>query len=319
MLATGGLLGLLLMGAAVGGLVTGMDTGRDASDDDDRPDGADEPGVERIAADEDAPIDMADWLNAFDAEDAAHSGSGAGESSLARLLFGHASPAGDGAADDDDRLFALMQSFRTGSEISGAPLTPVDASVPVDPILAAMSGGAAASAVHLDVVDTIDLGPLSGIPHVTDFDAATDRLILDFPGTASEAPTIDVDLDTSPGDALVLADGVPVTLVAGAATLTPSLIDVVMTGPTETAEAASGAERSGAIGTYEALGVIEGFNPSTHQIEIDYDPAVFAEPEVAIRAAEDGSGADILLNGERILSVAGAPDLDPDLVVLRPV
>ncbi|MFW5881178.1 MAG: hypothetical protein ACOCTP_01490, partial [Roseicyclus sp.] len=112
--------------------------------------------------------------------------------------------------------------------------------------------------------------------------------------------------------ALVLADGVPVTFVAGAARLSPAQIDIVMTG-------AAPAAAAPAMGSYESLGMIRNFDPAAQQIEIDYDPAILAEPQVAIQDFEDGSGADILLNGEVIVSVAGAQGLDPSLVVLRPV
>jgi hypothetical protein len=309
MLATGGLLGLLLMGAAVGGLVTGMDS-TDGDDDGDpgREDGMDTADG-RAPWDEDTTIDLADWLADLDAQDDAPDAPETAHSGLSTLLFGHAAPA---QIDEDAPAFGFLQSARAGAELDAA------ADAPRDPMMAA-EAGLPGTGPHLDVVETVAFGYGPDIPLVNGFDADTDRLILDFPGTAADAPVIGVDLDLSPGDALVLADGVPVTFVAGAATLSSAQIDVVMTGDEAPAEAGIQAGGGAAIGSYETLGVIKGFNPSTQQIEIDYDPAVFAEPQVEILDAEDGSGADILLNGEVVLSVADIRGLDPELVVLRPV
>ena len=318
MLATGGLLGLLLMGAAVGGLVTaaGMEGGQDEPDPADHPDD--------IAEDEDpygdawdrdhAPLVAgADWL-AEASDDAVHGdaahddavhgaeaepqASRLAQSSLGRLLFGIPAPWGGDAMTPEpphpgnDRSAAL------------APPEMWEAS--------GLAGAATGQMTHLDVHDTIAIGPDPAIPLVTGFDPATDRLILDFPGTAADAPEITVDLTTSPGDALILADGIPVTFVAGAA---PSAghIDIVMSDAEATAPRAPG------MGAFPALGVIDHFDPATQQIEIDYDPVVVSDPDLDIRASRDGQGADILLNGEVVVNVAGVRSLDPGLVVLRPV
>lgn len=318
MLATGGLLGLLLMGAAVGGLVTGMDDDRADADDDFGPDDGLGREDETSAFDDGPPVALADWLAGIGEQDMAPSARDMGEDGLPPALFGRAALFDDEEDEDDDGpLFALMQTPLTGAEVPDGSHTAFDAAMPDEPPFAADAG--TETGPHLDVVETIAFGHGPDIPLVTYFDAATDRLILDFPGSASDAPVIGVDLELSPGDALVLADGVPVTMVAGAAALSPAQIDIVMTGPAEPAEADLPAEGGSTIGSYEALAVIKDFNPTTQQIEIDYDPAVFAEPEVAIQEAEDGSGAEILLNGEVILSVADVTGLDPELVVLRPV
>jgi hypothetical protein len=316
MLATGGLLGLLLMGAAVGGLVTGMDAGRDDDDlgEDVDTDTEGETAALEASAYEDVPrIPLADWLAEI-GEETAHRG----DSGVSNVLYARAVP-WDAYNPVDESRVPGIQNTPDGAEIHDASQTHVDALRPEEALPEAMADAAATSSPHLHIVETITFGAGPEIPLVTEFDPHTDRLILDFPGGAGDSPVIGVDLDLSPGDALVLADGVPVTFVAGAATLSPAQIDIVMTGEADPAEKSSEVEGGAAIGSYEALGVIRDFNPSTQQIEIDYDPAVFAEPEVAIEASEDGSGADILLNGEVILSVAGVRDLDPELVVLRPV
>ncbi|MFW5641499.1 MAG: hypothetical protein ACOCY0_01910 [Roseicyclus sp.] len=299
MLATGGLLGLLLMGAAVGGLVTGMDSDEDADDDTARRDGPARGGLDAAARDADRPMALDTWLETFgDAEETA-SAQDRAPAGLSTLLFGRAA-----ASDAEEPPFTVLQDVRD-ADLAEEAEAPDAAPMQADPVRMAMAAPA-----HLDVFETVAFGNGPEIPLVTDFDAETDRLILDFPGDAADAPEIGVDLALSPGDALVLADGVPVTFVAGAATLSPAQIDIVMTGAAAAAPA---------MGSYESLGMIRNFDPAAQQIEIDYDPAILAEPQVAIQDFEDGSGADILLNGEVIVSVAGAQGLDPSLVVLRPV
>jgi hypothetical protein len=302
MLATGGLLGLLLMGAAVGGLVTGMDS----ADGDDDGDSGREDGMDtadgRWPSGEDTTIDLADWLADLDVQDDAPDAPQAVHSGLSTLLSGHAVP---GQTDVDEPAFGFLQSARVDAEPDDA------ADAPRDPMMAA-DAGLPGPGPHLDVVETVAFGYGPDIPLVTGFDADTDRLILDFPGTAADAPEITVDLTTSPGDALILADGIPVTFVAGA---TPSAghIDIVMS------DAEATPPRNLGMGAFPALGVIDHFDPATQQIEIDYDPVVVSDPDLDIRASRDGQGADILLNGEVVVNVAGVRSLDPGLVVLRPV
>ncbi len=50
---------------------------------------------------------------------------------------------------------------------------------------------------------------------VSDFELGSDQLVLDFPGGAADTPEITFDCDSNPGSTLVLADGVPVTLLDG--------------------------------------------------------------------------------------------------------
>jgi hypothetical protein len=253
-------------------------------------------------------VDLADWLSdPGSADDEAPAAPGVGESRLSSLLFG-----GPAASEAEEAPFEpLLPDTIPGADTDREPASDTHALVPVKAADTASPGGL------VDVLRVIELGPGPAIPLVTEFAPETDRLILDFEGEADDAPVIGVDLESSPGDALILADGVPVTFVAGATGLSTAHVDIVMTGTDADADAA--ARPAADTGNVEALEVIRGFDPSTQQIEIDYDPAVYADPHVAIRAAEDGSGAQILLDGKVVASVAGTTGLDPDLVVLRAV
>jgi hypothetical protein len=219
MLATGGLLGLLLMGAAVGGLVTGMDAGRDDDDlgEDVDTDTEGETAALEASAYEDVPrIPLADWLAEI-GEETAHRG----DSGVSNVLYARAVPWDAYNSVDESRVPGI-QNTPDGAEIHDASQTHVDALRPEEALPEAMADAAATSSPHLHIVETITFGAGPEIPLVTEFDPHTDRLILDFPGGAGDSPVIGVDLDLSPGDALVLADGVPVTFVAGAATLSPA-------------------------------------------------------------------------------------------------
>lgn len=206
MLAAGGLLGLLLMGAAVGGLMSGAD---DAPDDDASPgDDAAAPSGEMETGE-------------FGTDQAGN---------LADLLFGDGGDIDDfdELADPDAILGQLDPPQSGGSAASD------EASYGVD----------LGPDVH-DVAATTPFGDGPDIPFVTGFDCDTDRLILDFDGTEDEAPAITVDLESSPGDAVVEANGTAVTLVEGASTLTPQHVDVVMTGLPATDAAPADEEAAG--------------------------------------------------------------------------
>jgi len=299
MLATGGLLGLLLLGAAVGGLVSGMETDRAPSDGDDGP--PDENDL-RLDGTPGAVLDG-------DMAEAAPDGSGR----LSLALFGE-------------------EIFPSDAD-PAASKTPGDPEGPGDP--AGMQTG------HLEVVETIALGDGPDLPLVTDFDSATDRLVLDFDGAESESPLIEVDLETSIGNAVIRADGVPVTVVAGADNLTTALIDVVMNGaaPSEDAgdpanvmegsgdSAQSGTGREGSPilvpGAISLLGAdtptITGFDPDEDVIELFYDPGVVSEPVVSVEADSKGTGADVRLNGEIVLHVTDGEGVGADSVLLRAI
>jgi Ca2+-binding RTX toxin-like protein len=83
----------------------------------------------------------------------------------------------------------------------------------------------------LDVTETVLLADGVAVPIVRDFDPETDRLVLDFTGRQDEAPFITINLEASPGNAVVEADGVPVTLVLRATRMTCEHVVVVMNPP----------------------------------------------------------------------------------------
>lgn len=213
MLAATGILGLLLMGAAAGGLLAGTDGAGDAAGD-----GDDGPGTND---------DTAECPQAV--------GTSAGTGDLAALLFGDEPEEGwcdPFAAADQDAFETQMQ------DEDGFPASP-GADQPLD----AIAGGGG-------VYDVVEATPFPGgpdIPLVSDFDCATDRLILDFDGSPDEAPDIAVDLDASPGNAVVAANGVAVALVEGAGTLTAGHVDVVMTGPDDPGASAAGGTPHGIL------------------------------------------------------------------------
>jgi hypothetical protein len=242
MLAAGGVLGLLLMGAAVGGLMAGVETPA-------RGDADDEPGPDPLRDGDDAPpddIQGATWTGDFapDGGLRADAPPDMPASALAHLLFGEgaARPGGlaDGAPivgpgtgsgagpeDDQDNIFAALDASLDAS-------LDEDGVSPPDAPEQATGGGDA------DLHDITDTTPFSGgpdIPLVSDFKSDTDRLILDFDGTEDMVPDISIDLETSPGDAVVRSNGVGVVFVEGATGLTVDHVDIVMSGIAEPSEA----------------------------------------------------------------------------------
>lgn len=73
------------------------------------------------------------------------------------------------------------------------------------------------------------------------------------------------------------------------------------------------------IESAEVAGRVADFDPSEDRIEVIFDPAVNPDPTLEVQDFADGSGANIILNGEIILSVEGAQGLDPNMIVLQSV
>lgn len=71
------------------------------------------------------------------------------------------------------------------------------------------------------------------------------------------------------------------------------------------------------IETAEVAGHVADFDPSEDRIEVIFDPHESPDPTLEVQDFADGSGADIILNGEVILSVAGAQGLDPNMIDLQ--
>ena len=73
------------------------------------------------------------------------------------------------------------------------------------------------------------------------------------------------------------------------------------------------------VETAELAGTVTDFDPSVDQIEVLYDPTLTPNPEVSVVDHNDGNGADILLNGQVILSVTGAQGLEVGRIDLQAI
>lgn len=96
--------------------------------------------------------------------------------------------------------------------------------------------------------------------------------------------------------------------------------DTLIVGQNDVAHGGDGADTfiSGSfIETAEVAGRVEDFDPGADRIEVIFDPAETPTPTLEVQDFADGSGADIILNGEVILSVAGAQGLDPNMIDLQ--
>lgn len=96
--------------------------------------------------------------------------------------------------------------------------------------------------------------------------------------------------------------------------------DHIILGQGDIAHGGAGADTftSGSyIETAEVAGHVADFNPSEDRIEVIFDPYESPDPTLEVLDFADGSGADIILNGEVILSVAGAQGLDPNMIDLQ--
>jgi len=201
-----------------------------------------------------------------------------------------------------------------------------------------------------DVQNTIPIPGGWEVHCVTDFDCATDRLVLDFQGRESEAPHIAVAHDTDTGHAMVEANGIAIVLVENAPNMRPEHVDVIMSDQAVDGEpllvSDRWSKRNGCdpdlkddplqslfepqnlfaatptvpVQTQgeEPVDTIPDFDPEFDQVEILFDANQIEEPEVTVIDFEDGTGASILLNGEMVTHVIGAQGLDPAKVLLRP-
>ncbi len=435
MLIAGSVLSMLLVGAAVDGFVN--TSGEDEDND--------------FPSEDDLDADMSDQ-------------SGVSSTALSDLLF-----AGDDV-DADDPV-----GFGASSDAIALSYTPIDQiEIDDDAELGGMEAAldsewmtesaAAEGQDMLEVEAFTQLQDGTDVSYIDGFDTETDSLVLDFDGTAEDAPTIEIDHTMEDGAAVVLANGNPVTLIEGAADMTPDHVRVVMSevsiGDTELAGAgapldpfADGAPEAKAddpaadnpveastafeapdapvdahvtvdadnadpgaadddeiasnapeldedddnlftddgidagegdttdeaalaqpdigdatdgdpqdatsadaglnqsqsdplwsgggdnaiivdhdetqpgwdsapneiIETAEVASNVTGFDPTEDRIEVLYDAQSTPDPVLEVHDFSDGSGADIVLNGEVILSVSGAQGLDPNMIDLRAV
>lgn len=96
--------------------------------------------------------------------------------------------------------------------------------------------------------------------------------------------------------------------------------DTIFVGQGDTAIGGDGADTfaSGSfIETAEVAGHVADFDPTEDRIEVIFDPEESPDPRLEVLDFADGSGADILLNGQVILSVTGAQGLDPSMIDLQ--
>jgi hypothetical protein len=98
--------------------------------------------------------------------------------------------------------------------------------------------------------------------------------------------------------------------------------DVIIIGAQDIATGGAGQDRfvTGSFIEMAALaGHVTDFDPTQDVIEVMFDPDATPDPVITVTNFADGSGANILFNGEVILTVAGAQGLDPAAIIRRPV
>ena len=206
MLAAGGLLALVLAGLLLdGALSSSKDEGEDPTE------GSDDEFV--------------------DADDAAPDGDGSVTmtegSALADLLFGTGdSDEIDGQGGDDTVSGGDGDDFLRGGSGDDA-LNGEDGQDTLDggagddhlSLGAGDFGTGGDGADIFEVTDIAENADGDTVACVTDFEVGFDRLILDFDGADYDAPDISFDIDSDPGNTLVLANDLPVALLEGVSAL----------------------------------------------------------------------------------------------------
>lgn len=69
----------------------------------------------------------------------------------------------------------------------------------------------------------------------------------------------------------------------------------------------------------DVAGHVTDFDPTQDVIEVVFDPTLTPAPVISVVDFPDGTGADILFNGQVILTVSGAQGLDPSDIQLREI
>lgn len=98
--------------------------------------------------------------------------------------------------------------------------------------------------------------------------------------------------------------------------------DTILAGADDTVTGGEGADHfiSGShIEQAEQASHILDFNPSEDRIELLYNPSESPDPTLSVQDFPDGSGANILLNGQIVLRVTGGQGLDPETITLRSI
>jgi Ca2+-binding RTX toxin-like protein len=96
--------------------------------------------------------------------------------------------------------------------------------------------------------------------------------------------------------------------------------DTILIGAGDLATGGAGADifRTGSyITSVDLAGHVSDFDPAQDMIELLYDPEQTPDPIVTVVDFDDGSGASILFNGTVVLTVSGAQGLDPAAIELR--
>lgn len=412
MLATGGMMAIAMIGSAMSGL---MATGESAAAQDD--DRADAPPSDNGSSDGAEPFAIG---------------------ALGSMLFepvhaisGHA----PGAPPDIAADVVTKEMAEDTASGSGALNADGDYALKGGSLTVALSGAGhnLGPANAFDVTDYTEISGGAKIHVVSEFRSGIDRLILDFDGPQEDAPRISLDIQTSPGDTLIRANGIPVTLLKSLDRAEPEDVEVHMSesytriadladdgfGPQQSAadkgffgwteghglqvanashgtpasedapsapgeavdlwiadaqteaENATLADRSdmapadqpngstalhgssdaqdqhasdaggdmGALNSdapgspdmelpddnYDSVETVEvaehvsGFNPAFDVIEILFDPELTPDPEVTVEDFLDGTGANILFDGQVVLSLTGGQGLDPAMVELKEI
>ncbi len=98
--------------------------------------------------------------------------------------------------------------------------------------------------------------------------------------------------------------------------------DTIVVGALDIATGGEGADTfvtGSFIETAEVAGHVTDFDPAQDVIEVMFDPDLTPNPVITVEDFADGTGANILFEGQLILSVSGAQGLDPALVELREI
>jgi Ca2+-binding RTX toxin-like protein len=98
--------------------------------------------------------------------------------------------------------------------------------------------------------------------------------------------------------------------------------DLIVVGAHDIATGGEGADTF-VTGSYIDLevdaGSVTDFDPSRDVIEVLYDPELDPDPVIAVEDFADGTGADVLFDGQVILRLNGGQGLDPGAITLRQV
>ena len=98
--------------------------------------------------------------------------------------------------------------------------------------------------------------------------------------------------------------------------------DTIVIGAKDVATGGAGADTfvtGSYIETAEVAGHVTDFQPGHDVIEVMFDPDLTPDPVITIEDFADGTGANILFEGQLILSVSGAQGMDPALIELRSI